>query len=57
MHRKMKKRYQNPILKTLFDMYASIDVNVMMRIQYSTLEKLDISNESDKAKDYTKRGQ
>jgi hypothetical protein len=35
-------------------MYITADINVMMRIQYSTMERLDIGNETERARDYTK---
>ena len=37
-------------------MYLSADVNVMMKIQYSTMEKLEITQENERARDYTVRG-
>ena len=34
-------------------MYLFGDVNVMMKIQYSTMEKLEITQDNEKARDYT----
>ena len=34
-------------------MYLSGDVNVMMKIQYSTMEKLEITSENERARDYS----